>query len=265
MTPTRGVYGNFSVDYIVIRGGKQELYAYGLFMNADVVDKDFTYDVVLDMDSTCRGGYVTPLEKELLITKYTRYITDRLEHLQSPHKRKQCRVLFVSSSYIPRPLLGITGARPEMISCFLNCFSTVYVVDGDSLCNQRFVEKWSVDNSLPEHLRVAHYSLDSYTPVNVSEMQRMGVWSGKQKEDITLDEYHVYKEGHIIYIKRSSPCMKLRLRWSLDGLQRKPNTEYMIKQCGLITFVWEYQSLQNEFILNKLKALLAHIVRSDSV
>lgn len=262
MATSRGVYDNFSVDYVVIRGGKQELNAHGLFMNTNVVDKD--YHVLLSLDSSCRGEYgVTPLEQEQLVNAYTQYITDRLKFLQTRFPHEQRRVLFISSSYIPRPLIEITGARTEMISCFLNCFGKVYVVNGESFCNPEFLDKWSAGNSLPQHLQVAHAALDSYIPVKMSKAETFGLFSGEH-QDTQVDWYRVYTEDHIMYIT-THYVRRLSLKWSsqagrVEGrVKRKPNCEYVIKTCGSITFVYEYHSLESEFILNKLKALLAHI------
>lgn len=249
------------MDYVVIRGGKQELDTHGQFMNSNVVDKDFNYDVLLDLDSSCREEYITPLEQECPVNAYIQYITNRLKHLRKPFPYEQHRVLCVFSSYIPRPLIGITGARTEMISCFLNCFGKVYVVNGESMCNPEFMDKWSADNLLPGHLQFSHAAMVSYMPVKLSNAKRLVLLSGKH-EDIQLDHYLVYTEDHITYITMSHYVMRLSLKWrskAAVGIEKKPDREYVIRTCLDITFIYEYHSLRSEFILNKLKVLLAHI------
>lgn len=261
MSQARGVYGTVSVDYVVLRGGKQELDSHGLFMNDTVMDKDFNYDLLVDLDSPFSGEYSSTLEQELLVNEYTRYITNKLKCFQRQSPLEQRRVLFVSSSYIPRPLIGITGARTEMISVFFKCFNKVYVVNGESLCNQEFVDKWSTATQLPGYLLDADAVLDSYTPVPLSNAKRLSLFSGEQEEDIQLDTYLLYTEDHITYITMSQYVMRLKLQWrSKAGVfERKPNCHYVIQPCGGLVFIREFHSLKSVFILNKLISLLAYI------
>ena len=259
MANSRRVYGDFSVDYVVIRGGKQKLDAYGLFRN--VVGEDFIYDHLLDLDSSCTENSVTLLpDQDKLVKAYTQYVTDRLKILPRPLAHERRRVLFVCSSYIPKPLIGITGPRTEMIPHFLNCFGTVYVVNGESLCNPDCVDKWTADSGLHWPLRATHAALDGYTPATASEAKRLALFSGKRNED--SDQYLVYTEDHVTYITMSQCVMGLHLKHSSKlEFKRKPHCEYVTRVLGGVTFVREYHSLESEFLLNKLRSLLSHLFK----
>lgn len=261
MSNTRGAYGTFSVDYAVIRGGKQELDSHGLFMNDTVMDKDFKYDFLVDLDSSYSGEYSSILDQELLVHEYTRYITYRLKDFESTCQQEERRVLFVSSSYIPRPLISITGARKEMICCFFKCFNKVYVVNGESLCNPVFVDKWRAEQQLPDYLLDADAVLDSYIPVPLINAKRLSLMSGEQEEDIQVDTYLLYTEGHITYITMSQYVARLRLQWRAKAgvFERRRNCQYVVQPCGGIVFIREFHSLKSVFLLNKLISLLAYI------
>lgn len=269
MARSRGFYhNNVYVDYVVIRGGKQELCAYDLFLNATVVNKHFSYSAILDLDKDADtdadtdtdlspgGQYATPLEQEQLVNGYTQHVTDKLKPFLLSSPCNQRSVLFVSSSIIPRPLIEITGARPEMIVHFLNCFRNVYMVNGESFCNPTFADKW-ITTSLPEHLRVAHTTLDGYIPVTLRDSKE--VYLLGQKDGNGSDRYLLYKDDHITYIEMAHHVYRLNLRWTDEDFPRNPDCEYTTGSCGIFDVVHEYHSLKSELVLTKLRTLLAYI------
>ena len=274
MATSRGDYGLFSVDYVVIRKGEQELDPFSLFVNQTQnqrnshcnypSEKPSRY-IILNLESQCDEDYPPPMDKQQLVNSYCTYITNRLRELSKPDVSKQRRcVLFVSSSYIPIPLIGVTVGRPDTIPCFFNCFKNVYIVDGESFCSSRFLNKWKVESSLPRDLQDFHVALEAYRPVNFTQDQtNLWVYSPAGEAGEALNLYLVNQKDHVLYYRRAVRVMKLQWQWesSYQEGREERHSDYAYETrhwCGtVLTYI--YHSLKSKLLQTELTTLLTHL------